>query len=104
MENLEKSASPTSEDVVKTSDGTSSQAIDTSIVAAGMLPMLRLVNGISSPEVNGSTGGFTYENPAVKKVSMSPDTFTQIPIDTNGTTTPVCRQNRAKDNGNGRQA
>ncbi|CAP35876.2 Protein CBG18417 [Caenorhabditis briggsae] len=33
-------------------------------------------------------------------VSMSPDTFTQIPIDTNGTTTPVCRQNRAKDNGN----
>ncbi|EFP06686.1 hypothetical protein CRE_12113 [Caenorhabditis remanei] len=73
---------------------------DTSIVAAGMLPMLRLVNGISSPEVNGVGGGFTYENPALKKVSMSPDTFTQIPIETNGSTSPVCRQNRAKENGN----
>ncbi|EGT57207.1 CBN-LGC-35 protein [Caenorhabditis brenneri] len=66
---------------------------DTSIVAAGMLPMLRLVNGISSPGVNGSDG-FTYENPSVKKVSMSPDTFTQVPIETNGSTSPVCRQNR----------
>lgn len=29
--------------------------------------MLRLVNGIGSPAVNGSEG-FTYENPAVKKL------------------------------------
>ncbi|CAB60369.3 Gamma-aminobutyric acid receptor subunit beta [Caenorhabditis elegans] len=72
---------------------------DTSIVAAGMLPMLRLVNGIGSPAVNGSEG-FTYENPAVKKVSMSPDTFTQVQMETNGSMSPVCRQNRAKDNGN----
>uniref|UniRef100_A0A1I7TZ14 Ovule protein n=1 Tax=Caenorhabditis tropicalis TaxID=1561998 RepID=A0A1I7TZ14_9PELO len=66
-----------------------------------MLPMLRLVNGISSPGINGSDG-YTYENPSVKKVSMSPDTFTQVPIDSNGSTSPVCRQNRAKDNGNGK--
>ncbi|CAB3404542.1 unnamed protein product [Caenorhabditis bovis] len=66
---------------------------DTSIVAAGMLPMLKIVNGINSPEAQCCHES-RYDNRYKPSSLAPPDVYTPVEYPD---TPSICRQNRAKD-------